>query len=285
MNNDTIYPKKPGNGKAIAGLVLLIFGAILLFQQLNFMVAPWWLFRWPVILIVVGIYSGAKHNFRNTGSIIMIVVGVLFLADDIFPGFDLSHFIWPLILITLGLWVILGKDKFKKSFGRKWGHQDDTANTYDYNYNYKYNAPEWDAKVTTDENGNPIEPEQPAADAGPTKRPLGDDYIDTTSVFGSVHKSILSKDFKGGEVVNIFGGTELNFTQADISGRVYIDITQLFGGIKIIVPPHWQVTSDMAAVFAGIDDKRRPGAIPLSTEKILVLKGTSIFAGVEVKSY
>jgi predicted membrane protein len=286
MNNDTIYPKKPGNGKAIAGLVLLIFGAILLFQQLNFMVAPWWLFRWPVILIVVGIYSGAKHNFRNTGSIIMIVVGALFLADDIFPGFDLSHFIWPLILIVLGLWVILGKDKFKKSFGRKWGHQDDTTNAYDYNYNYKYAAPEWDAKVTTDENGNPIEPEPTTATPGSTKRPpLGDDYIDTTSVFGSVHKSILSKDFKGGEVVNIFGGTELNFTQADISGRVYIDITQLFGGIKIIVPPHWQVTSDMAAVFAGIDDKRRPGTMPLSTEKILVLKGTSIFAGVEVKSY
>jgi predicted membrane protein len=285
MNNDTIYPKKPGNGKAIAGLVLLIFGAILLFQQLNFMVAPWWLFRWPVILIVVGIYSGAKHNFRNTGSIIMIVVGALFLADDIFPGFDLSHFIWPLILIVLGLWVILGKDKFKKSFGRKWGHQDDTTSAYSYNYKYDYNAPEWDAKVTTDENGNPIEPEAAPAPDSTKRPPLGDDYIDTTSVFGSVHKSILSKDFKGGEVVNIFGGTELNFTQADISGRVYIDITQLFGGIKIIVPPHWQVTSDMAAVFAGIDDKRRPGAIPLSTEKILVLKGTSIFAGVEVKSY
>jgi predicted membrane protein len=289
MNNDTIYPKKPGNGKAIAGLVLLIFGAILLFQQLNFLVAPWWLFRWPVILIIVGVYSGAKHNFRNTGSIIMIVIGALFLADDIFPGFDLSHFIWPLILITLGLWVILGKDKFKKSFGRKWGHHDDVANTYDYNYNYKYAAPEWDAKVNVDENGNPIEGEpQPQPNpqyAFGSKFAAGDDHLDTTSVFGSVHKSILSKDFKGGEVVNIFGGTELNFTQADINGRVYIDVTQLFGGIKIIVPPHWQVTSDMAAVFAGIDDKRRPGGIPLSPDKILVLKGTSIFAGVEIKSY
>ncbi|OKS84992.1 LiaF transmembrane domain-containing protein [Mucilaginibacter polytrichastri] len=273
MNNDTIYPQKPGKGKAIAGLVLLIFGGILLFQQLNYLVAPWWLFRWPVILIVVGIYSGAKHNFRNTGSIIMIVIGALFLADDIFPGFDLSHFIWPVILIILGLWVIMGKDKFNKSFRHKWGT---------YNNVNAYATPEWDAKVNVDEQGNPIATEQVF---GTSNHATGDDHIDTTSVFGSVHKTILSKDFKGGEVVNIFGGTELNFTQADISGRVYIDITQLFGGIKIIVPPHWQVTSDLAAVFAGIDDKRRPGAIPLSTEKILVLKGTSIFAGVEVKSY
>ncbi len=273
MNNDTIYPKKPGNGKAIAGLVLLAIGAIMLFQQLNFLPAPWWLFRWPVLLIIIGLYSGAKHNFKNTGSIIMIVIGAIFLADDIFPDFDLSHFIWPLILIVLGLWVILGKEKFNKSFRRKWGHRD---------YAGAYATPEWDAKVNVDENGNPISSEHIL---GSSKFTVGDDYIDTTSVFGSVHKSILSKDFKGGEVVNIFGGTELNFTQADINGRVYIDITQLFGGIKIIVPPHWQVTSDMAAVFAGIDDKRRPGGIPLSPDKILVLKGTSIFAGVEIKSY
>ena len=100
-----------------------------------------------------------------------------------------------------------------------------------------------------------------------------------------MHKNILSKDFQGGEVINIFGGTELNFTQADISGKVYIDVTQLFGGIKLIVPPHWQVTSDMAAIFAGIDDKRRPGMNALDPDKILVLKGTSIFAGVEIRSF
>lgn len=279
MNNDTIYPKKAGNGKVVAGLILVLLGAILLFQQLDMIIAPWWLFRWPVILIIVGIYTGAKHNFRNTGSIVMILIGCIFLANDIFPGFDLWHFIWPFIFIMLGLWVILGKEKFNKSFRRKWGQCDNAGNSY--SYNYKYDT-EWDAKVNVDENGNPIEPEPGQAS---DKQARGDDHIDTTSVFGSVHKHILSKDFKGGEVVNVFGGTELNFTQADINGRVYIDITQIFGGIKIIVPPHWQVTSDMAAVFAGIDDKRRPGVIPLSADKILILKGTSIFAGVEVKSY
>jgi predicted membrane protein len=69
-------------------------------------------------------------------------------------------------------------------------------------------------------------------------------------------KASFSKSFRGGDITNIFGGTELDFTQADINGRVVIDITQVFGGTKIIVPSNWQVVVDMSAIFAGVDDKR-----------------------------
>ena len=277
MNNDILTPKKPGNGKVIAGLLLLFFGAVLLFQQLNFFIAPWWLFRWPMILIIIGVYSGAKHNFRNSGWLIMVVIGVLFLASDIFPGFNIGQFIWPLALIILGLWIILGKEKFNKSFGRRFSAMNHPNPR-------PWSTTEWDAKVNNDPE-NPTDPASTNTAFGSNYQATGDEHLDTTSLFGSVHKTILSKNFQGGEVVNVFGGTELNFTQADIQGRVYIDVTQLFGGIKIIVPPHWQVTSDMAAIFAGIDDKRRSGGVPLNAEKTLVLKGTSIFAGVEVRSY
>jgi predicted membrane protein len=116
----------------------------------------------------------------------------------------------------------------------------------------------------------------------------GDDVLDSVSIFGGVKKSILSKEFKGGEIVNIFGGAELDFTQADINGIVVIDITQIFGGVKLIVPPHWQVTSDIAAIFSGFDDKRfnkHNLQSPPNNNKLLVLKGTSIFAGVDIRSY
>jgi predicted membrane protein len=83
----------------------------------------------------------------------------------------------------------------------------------------------------------------------------------------------------------VFGGSELDFTQADINGRVYIDITQIFGGTKIIVPSHWMVISDVASVFAGFDDKRIRTSAPLDNTKILVFKGTSIFGGIDIRSY
>src|SRR5690606_32667996 len=67
-----------------------------------------------------------------------------------------------------------------------------------------------------------------------------DDYVKITSVFGDVRRMVLSKNFLGGEVVNIFGGSDINLIQADIKRPVVIDIFQLFAGSKIIVPSHWK---------------------------------------------
>ena len=60
--------------------------------------------------------------------------------------------------------------------------------------------------------------------------------------------------------------------------------TQIFGGTKIIVPAHWEVKSDMTAIFGGIDDKRAPSPT-VDHSKVLVLDGTSIFGGIELVSY
>jgi predicted membrane protein len=109
--------------------------------------------------------------------------------------------------------------------------------------------------------------------------------MDSTSIFGGSKKTILSKNFRGGDVTNIFGGAEIDLTMADIDGKVIIDITQLFGGTKIIVPPHWQVVSNLSAVFAGVDDKRLRKTGSGDNNKILVLEGVSIFAGIEIRSF
>ena len=37
----------------------------------------------------------------------------------------------------------------------------------------------------------------------------------------------------------MFGGAEINFMQADIQGRVELEVNQVFGGTKLIVPAHW----------------------------------------------
>ncbi|MEO6977238.1 MAG: hypothetical protein ABI113_02635, partial [Mucilaginibacter sp.] len=59
-----------------------------------------------------------------------------------------------------------------------------------------------------------------------------DDYINTTTVFGGVKKTILSKDFRGGQISQLFGGTELDFTHADLAGVAILDIQQGFGEVK-----------------------------------------------------
>ena len=103
-------------------------------------------------------------------------------------------------------------------------------------------------------------------------------------MFGGVKKVILSKNFQGGDITCFMGGCEIDLTKADFQTKAVIDITQVFGGTKIIIPSHWQISSEMTAIFGAIEDKRQQ---PLSAavDKILVIQGTSIFGGIEIKNY
>jgi predicted membrane protein len=113
----------------------------------------------------------------------------------------------------------------------------------------------------------------------------GDDYLDETSVFGGVNKVVVSKNFKGGDIVNIFGGCDINLTQADFTGTITIDFVQIFGGAKIIVPTDWRVVVKTTSIFGGVEDKRPPALIKENPEKTLIIDGTSMFAGISIQCY
>jgi len=270
MSNDIGYPNNPRDGKVLAGIILLAVGAILLLkeflipQNIHIELWPLWLIGW-------GLFVGAKSNFHKPTSFILLGLGGIFLVTENIP--HSGSVFWPLAIIAFGLWMILRR---RSSFDKEY---------WDKRYSHK-----WDWRNYTGYSPNDPAAGQPSSTVPPSSNPLGhppigDDYLDAVSVFGGVKKTILSKDFKGGEIVNIFGGAELDFTQADINGRVIIDITQIFGGTKIIVPSNWQVVSDLAAVFAGVDDKRMKSTAMPNSDKILVLKGVSIFAGIDIRSF
>lgn len=49
---------------------------------------------------------------RVVGGLILIVLGALLLADNLFPAFSLTHVVrtwWPLALIVLGLSMLFSK--------------------------------------------------------------------------------------------------------------------------------------------------------------------------------
>lgn len=116
---------------------------------------------------------------------------------------------------------------------------------------------------------------------------ISDEVLDSTVIFGGAKKNIISKNFRGGEAVTVFGGTEINLMQADLTGPVVLELTQVFGGTKLIVPPHWKVWSkDMVTILGGIDDKRPMMGNPAEdTNKTLILKGTCMLGGIDIRSY
>lgn len=282
MNND-IEHKDPNKRKTVAGIILLAVGGFLLLQQFRIFFIPDHLKLWPMWLVFWGWYVGAKNHYKKASWVLLLGLGIIFLITENVP--DSGRIVGPLAVIGFGMWLILRRNKhfdpqqwkneFKVNDWDKWGKKEpfqfDKTEPVDY---------------TVKEEGGEVPPVDPFAHKQQQhSKYSGDDYIDTVSIFGGVNKTILSKQFRGGDIVNIFGGAELDFTQADINGRVVIDITQIFGGTKIIVPSNWQVVSDLAAVFASVDDKRIRSTASVGSEKVLVLTGVSIFAGVDIRSY
>jgi predicted membrane protein len=111
-----------------------------------------------------------------------------------------------------------------------------------------------------------------------------DESIEAVSIFAGTKKNIVTKNFKGGEVVTVFGGTDLDLTQADFTGTAKIEVSNVFGGTKLRVPANWRIKSEMVSIFGGVDDKR-PQAGEVDGSKLLVLEGACLFGGIELKSF
>lgn len=112
-----------------------------------------------------------------------------------------------------------------------------------------------------------------------------EDFINTSTLFGSVQRTILSKNFKGGKVINLFGSTEIDFTQADITGIVELDISQAFGEITLAVPKDWRVEADIAHICSTVDEDRSYENRGYNSNKVLLLKGLSMLAVVDIVNF
>jgi predicted membrane protein len=111
-----------------------------------------------------------------------------------------------------------------------------------------------------------------------------DNIIEINSVFGASKKKVLSKEFKGGEINSVFSGNDLDLTQADFNGAAKLELNIVFGGVKLIVPSHWRIKSEVDCVFGAVEDKRRE-TNAAAENKTLVLKGSVVFGSIEIKSY
>ncbi len=114
----------------------------------------------------------------------------------------------------------------------------------------------------------------------------GDDTVKVLSIFGGSEQHINSQHFRGGQLFAMFGGYELDLTQAEIEGtQAVIDATSIFGGGEIIIPRHWNAVIKGIGIFGGYGDET--GKIPpdgTKQPKTLVVKGVAMFGGVGVKN-
>lgn len=112
------------------------------------------------------------------------------------------------------------------------------------------------------------------------------EVIDDVNIFGGSEKKITSKNFRGGKITSIFGGSNYDFLDSQLSGdKNVLDMINIFGGSKLVVPAEWDIHVDIISIFGGFADKRHRVSFPTEgPRKELYITGVAIFGGGEIRS-
>jgi predicted membrane protein len=239
--------RRSSNGaRYTLGVVFIILGVFFLLDTMNIFYFDFGrILSFPLVLFVLGLIILLNTDRKLFGGI-LTVVGALLLIGKLIPGINIGWgVIMSLLVIGLGIHLIL---KHRKTTSM-------------------------------------VTPEGEEFRMG-RGRVLDKDMIDDVAIFGGGAKVINSNNFKGGSITAVFGGSEIDLTNCKLAeGENVIDVVTIFGGCEIFVPKDWNVILDITPIFGGFSNKvRRDPNMPVQTDRSLVIRGTAIFGGGEIKS-
>jgi predicted membrane protein len=240
---------KPTDSRLIIGIILIVLGGLLMLNSLGLVdwSLSYYIFSWKTLLIFIGIILITNKQRKIAGTV-LIVLGLAFWFPIVFGiNVRFHQVFWPLLLIGLGVVVITRRGNIP---GKN-----------------NWNKEHWKKNF-----------------GGATS--YTDDFINDVSIFGGGHKRVETKNFKGGNLTSVFGGSEINLLNAEMANEgCILDVFTLFGGTTLIVPANWKVQIDAVSILGGLNDKRRVAASELDQSKVLVIKGVVMLGGIEIKSF
>ncbi|MEW6193877.1 MAG: DUF5668 domain-containing protein [Bacteroidota bacterium] len=241
---------KPSGSKNWVGIILIVFGLLLVIDNFNFFDFDLkdLIFSWHTILLIAGIII-LSNSKNSTLGIIFVLVGLFGTLRHLFPFIYHIAFsdLWPIVLILIGLLILLKKK----------------GQAPDYQHLNEMQSAQKEANTTSA------------------------DVIDETIITTSTKRIFVSENFQGGKITTIVGASQFDLTKSKLApGEHVLDITCIFGGCTITVPREWKVIVNISAVFGGFDDKRYINSEAVQSDQgVLIIKGAVIFGGGEILSY
>ncbi len=227
-------------------------------------------------------HKSGNYDSRTFLGIIFVVVGVILIARNFgWLDYQFSRYLisWQMLLIVIGLFNLARGSYTAATFLIAIG----LFFLIDFPDNFRENF--WPAIIILvgisfimQWRRSPNKQDYFDANYGRST-----DYIDETAIFGGRTVSVVSDNFMGGKITSIFGGSKINLLYAKPAPGCIIDVANIFGGTKIIVPEDWNVKIEILPIFGGFDDKRSASVISRTNSgKIVLIKGTCIFGGGEL---
>ena len=106
------------------------------------------------------------------------------------------------------------------------------------------------------------------------------------ALMGGVNRVIETTDYRGGEATAVMGAVELDLRGASIaSSPAVLDVFALWGGIELTVPAEWRIDVQGTPILGSFENKARSAPAAAGTPaQVLVVRGTAIMGGVEIKN-
>jgi predicted membrane protein len=242
------------NKRFYFGVILIVIGCILILDKLNLIPDSLanMLISWQMLLVGIGVLSLIGGN--RTGGTILIVIGGFFMVPELITvPYEIRKIYWPLILVAIGVALLL--------------RQRDSLHHSRPNFNFNPKPGEPATNFPNDNTHNTF-----------------DDFV----IFGGREIFINSQAFAGGKATSIFGGMEFDLRKASmVPGGAVIDCVSVFGGCGFKIPMDWNVRNEVTTLFGAFTDKRGDtfNERYYDPSKTIVIKGVSIFGGIEVKHF
>lgn len=223
------------------------------------------LLSWKMLLVAIGALVFFSGN-RGAGIVVM-GIGAFFMIPDIFDDYiQIKRFFWPAILLLIGLSFMFSNRRHNryKENTRVHGGPGSTGSAGEFGGTGSAGGP------FTHSSSN-----------------ISQDFFDEFVIFGGREFNLSSSNFLGGKATAIFGGTEIDVRQCQISPNgCTIEVTTLFGANAIKVPNDWTVLNKVTTIFGGYSDLRikDPSYSP-SPSKTIVITGVCLFGATEIKNF
>ena len=120
------------SGRIFWGLVLILLGVLFLLDQMGRvdfgdLISQWW----PLVLVAAGLWQLISSNFQElAGGLFLIGLGAIFQLSKLeILGRNVWHYVWPALIIGLGLWVLIGA--FRRSSATRFpGGKEDELDAF-----------------------------------------------------------------------------------------------------------------------------------------------------------
>jgi predicted membrane protein len=249
----------------------------------------WWLSgsKFHSSAVYIGsIMKNSNPEQRKFIGGLIVTIGVLALVDK-FNLFNIGHLFqfWPTIFIVVGL-LKIAKAKHRASVVLGAGLVLLGVVVVLKNHGFlQFNWADMWPFILIVVGLSIVFRDRPSASG---KTPWNEDgtstdssLIDITAVMGGNKTLNSSQDFKGGEITAIMGGVELDLRNASMQSEAALNLWASWGGIVLKVPQDWVVINRGFAILGGIEDKTISSP---SSSKRLIITGTAIMGGVEIKN-